>query len=160
MPQLERGSKGAKFVSGGGQNFRVGLLFSEFSIDLKKKKVISRNCSIYLLVFCRFPKKSHPLETTARERGVWVGILGRQNFCLVGAAPFCSPVVAALLIRICLEHDNISGRNRISTVLQCLTILLSHAKCFVSMLLQSVILNLLYIGICLASELNLSNQLE
>ena len=143
----------------GGQNFWVGLLFSEFFVDLKKK-VISPNCSIYLLVFCRFPKKSHPLESAARESGVWVGILGGRNFCLGGAASFCSPIVAALLIRICPEHDNISGRTRISTVLQCLTILLSHAKCFVSILLQSVILNLLYSRICLASELNLSNQLE
>ena len=89
-----------------------------------------------------------------------MGILGGQKFCLGGAAPFCSPVVAALLIRIYPEHDNISGRNRISTVLQCLAILLSHAKCFVSILLQSVVLNLLYSRICLASELNLSNQLE
>ena len=148
---------------GGGQNFWLGLLFFEFSDDLKKKKVISPNCSIYLLVFCRFPKKSHPLETAAREKGVWVGMVGilrRRNFCLEGAAPFCSPVVAALLIRICPEHDNISGRNRISTVLQCLTILLSHAKCFVSILLQSVILNLSYSRICLASELSLSNQFE
>ena len=123
----------------------------------KKKKVISPNCSIYLLVFCGFPKKSYRLEIAARERGVWVGILGGQKFCLGSAAPFCSPVVAALLIQICPEHD-ICGRNRISTVLQCLTILLSHAKCFVSILLQSVVLNLLYSRICLASELNLSNQ--
>ena len=87
-----------------------------------------------------------------------MGILGGRNFCLGGAAPFCSPVVAALLERICPEHDIISGRNRISTVLLCLTILLSHAKCFVSKSLQSVVLNLLYSRICLASELNLSNQ--
>ena len=72
-----------------------------------------------------------------------MGILGRRNFCLGGAAPFCSPVVVALLIRIFPEHDNISGRNRISTVLLCLAVLLSYAKCFVSMLLQSVVLNLL-----------------
>ena len=89
-----------------------------------------------------------------------VGILAGQKFCLGGAAPFCSPVVAALLIRICPEHDNISGRNTISTVLQCLKILSSHAKCFVSILLQTVVLNLLYSRICLALELDLSNELE
>ena len=89
-----------------------------------------------------------------------MGILGGRNFCLGGAAPICSPVVAVLLIRICPEHDNTSGRNKIFTVLQCLTILLSHAKCFVSILLQSVVLNLLYSRIGPASELNLSNQLE
>ena len=88
-----------------------------------------------------------------------MGILGGPNFCLGGAAPICSPVVAALLIRICPEHDNTSGRNKIFTVLQCLTIL-SHAKCFVSILLQFVVLNLLYSRIGLASKLNLSNQLE
>ena len=139
------------------------VYFSPSSLLIPPKKIISPNCSIYRLVFCRFPKKSHPLETAARERGVWVDmldILGGQNFCLGGTAPFCSSVVASLLIRICPEHDNISGRNRISTVLQCLTILLSHAKCFVSILLQSVVLNLLWNRICLASELNLSNQLE
>ena len=89
-----------------------------------------------------------------------VGILGGRNFCLGGATPFCSPVVSALLIQLCPEHDNISGRNRISTVLLCLILLLSHAKWFVSIPLQSVVLNLSYSRICLASELNLSNQLE
>ena len=69
-----------------------------------------------------------------------MGILGKRNFCLGGAAPFCSPVVVALLIRIFPEHDNISSRNRISTVLQCLTVLLSYAKRFVSVLLQSLVL--------------------
>ena len=52
---------GGKICFWGGQNFWVGLLFSEFSVDLKKKKVISPNCSIYLLDFCRFPKKKATL---------------------------------------------------------------------------------------------------
>ena len=128
---------------------------------MSKKKGSSRQVVLFISQFSvGFQKKSHPLETAAGERGVWVGILGGRNFCLGGASPFCSPVVAALLIRICPEHNNISGRNRILTVLQCLTILLSHEKCFASILLQSVVLNLLYSRICLASELNLSNQLE
>ena len=74
-----------------------------------------------------------------------LGIIGGRNFCLGGRLPFFPPVVAALLILICPEHDNISGRNRISTVLQCLTILLLYPKCFVSILLQSVVLNLFII---------------
>ena len=72
-----------------------------------------------------------------------LGILRGRNFCLGGRRPLLPTVVAALLIRICPEHDNISGRNGISTVLQCLTILLSYAKCFVNIRLQSVELNLL-----------------
>ena len=82
----------------GYQNLWVSLLFSEFSVDLKKKKghranlvyfclssllisikkkVISPNCSTYLLVFSWFfPQKSHHFETVARERGVWVSMLG------------------------------------------------------------------------------------
>ena len=86
-----------------------------------------------------------------------LGILGGRNFCFGERRPFGPPVVATLLIRICPEHDI---KNKISTVLQCLTILLSYAKCFVSILLQSVVLNLLlYSRIGLASELNISNQL-
>ena len=90
-----------------------------------------------------------------------LGILGGRIF-LWGCRPLLlpPPVVAALLIRICPEHDNISGRNRVSTVLQCPTILLYYAKGIVNILLQSVVLNLLCIRIGLASELNLSNQLE
>ena len=42
------------------------------------------------------------------------------------------------------EHDNISNMNKISIVLQCLTILLFYAKYYVSILLQSVVLNLFY----------------
>ena len=78
-----------------------------------------------------------------------LGILGWWNFCLGGCRPLPAPppppppVVAALLIRICPEHENICSRNRIFTVLQCLTILLSYAKWFVSIRLQSVELNLL-----------------
>ena len=169
----------------GGQNFWVGLLFSEFSddlrnkekrsscqfglrlfefpVDLQNKKVISLNYSTYLLVFCRFTKKGHHLETAVRGRGVWLdmlGILGGRNFCLGGAAPFCSPPRSCGPVNTNPEHNTISCRNRIFTVLQCLTILLSYTKCFVSILLQSVVLNLLYNKIGMASELNLSNQLE
>ena len=117
--QLMRSAATRTLFLGGKICFWVGqkifglVYFSPSSLLIsKKKKVISPNCSIYFLVFCRFPKKSHPLETAARERGVWVGILGGRNFCLGGAAPFCSPVVAALLIRICPEHDTYQTRLR------------------------------------------------
>ena len=45
-------------------------------------------------------KKRHYLETAARERGVWLGMLdslgGRQNFCLGGHRLALPPLVAAL----------------------------------------------------------------
>ena len=118
VSQLERCSKGGKITFWGGQNFWDGLLFSEFSVDLqkrrkkglytklvfffpkflliskKKKKVISLNCSAYFLVFCCFPKKSHHFKTAARERGLWMGMLeflGGQNFCLGGCRPLLPP---------------------------------------------------------------------
>ena len=46
-----------------------------------------------------------------------------------------SAISICKLIRICPEHDNIFDRNKISTVCQCLTILLSYAKYYVSILL-------------------------
>ena len=49
---------------------------SEFSVDLQKKGHLAK-LLYYLLVFCRFPRpKGYRLETAARERGVWVGMLG------------------------------------------------------------------------------------
>ena len=95
MPQLERCSKGAKFVSGGGQNFCVGLLFFDFSFDLKKKK--GHLAKLFYLspsFLSVSKKKKHPLNTAARERGVWVGmvgILGGRNFCLGAPPPFAHP---------------------------------------------------------------------
>ena len=90
-----------------------------------------------------------------------LGILGGRNFCLGDAAPFCPPPPRSCgPVNTNPEHDNIFRRNRIFAVLQCLTILLSYTKCFVSILLQSVVLNLLYSKLGLPSELNLSNQLE
>ena len=89
-----------------------------------------------------------------------MGILKGRNFCLGERHPLLPPVVAALLIRICPDQDNISGRKRISTGLQYPTTLLSYAKCFVIILLRSVALNLLYSIIGMALKLNLSNQLE
>ena len=84
---------GGKICFWGGQNFWVGLLFSEFSVDLQKKKVISPNCftSSFLSVS---KKKSHHLETAARKKGVSVGmldILGKRNFYLGGRRPFLPP---------------------------------------------------------------------
>ena len=106
---------------------QFGLRLSEFSVDLKKKKnVISPNYSTYFLVFFRFTKKGYHLETAVRGRGVWLGMLGisgEQNFCSGGCRPFLPPPPP----RVCgpvntnPEHDNISRRNRIFTVLQCLT---------------------------------------
>ena len=75
--------RGQNFILGG-QHFWVGLLFSKFSVDSRKKKVVARNfstpsflfisknktkqvispnCSTYFLVFCCFPKKSCFLAT-------------------------------------------------------------------------------------------------
>ena len=57
----------------GGQNFWVGLLFSEFSVDLKKKKKGHLAKLFYLfpsLLFVGFQKKKkHYLETAIRKRG-------------------------------------------------------------------------------------------
>ena len=106
--QLERCSKGDKISFRGGQTFWDGLLFSEFSVDLQKKKVVAPNWSNFLQdfcssqkkkshltkMFCLFhsllllpPQKSHHLKRATRERGLWVGILeflGGRNFCLGG----------------------------------------------------------------------------
>ena len=137
--------RGQNLFLGGAKIFGLVYFFPS-SLLISKKKVISPNCSIYLLVFCRFSKKKPPSWNCRQGKGS----LGRHGghfrgaeFLFRGRRPFCSPVVAALLIRLCPKHDNISGRNRISTVLQRLTIFLSHAKCFVSILLQSAVLNLL-----------------
>ena len=87
----------------GGQNFWIGLIFTQFSVDLKKKKVIAPIWSTFLRVLCWFPKKkTHHLETAARESEVWVGMQGSlrgQNFCLGGRRsvlplPSCGPVLS------------------------------------------------------------------
>ena len=56
-------------------------------------------------------KKRHPLETAAKERGVWVGMLGSlrgRNFCLGGRRLFC-PLVAALFGQNCLLQSSSSS---------------------------------------------------
>ena len=45
-----------------------------------------------------------------------------------GSKKIITNAVICKLIRICPEHDNISDRNKISTALEYLTILLSYAK--------------------------------
>ena len=106
VPQLERCSKGGKISFRRGQNFWVGLLFYEFSGDLKKTKTGHRtelvDFSPSSLLISN--QKRYHLETAARVKEVWVGILGslgRRNFCLGGTAPFCPPLVAALTV---LDH--------------------------------------------------------
>ena len=64
----------------GGQNFWVGLLFSEVSVDLKKKKKKKDHLAKLFDLSPSFlsvsNKKKHPIETAARERGVWVDMVG------------------------------------------------------------------------------------
>ena len=86
-----------KFVSGGAKIFGL-VYFSPSSLLISKKKRSSRQFGLFFSEFYvdlkKIPKKSHYLETVARKRGVWVGmlgILGGQNFCLGGTAPFCPP---------------------------------------------------------------------
>ena len=109
VPQLERCCQEGKISFWGGQIFWVGLLFSDFFVDLKKKKKRSshrtgllfskfsvdlkkqshRNKSIYLSLSFQFlSKKSCFLATAATERMSMLEILGGQNFCLENAAPF------------------------------------------------------------------------
>ena len=98
MPQLERCSRGGKISCKGGQTFWAGLISTEFSVDLQKKGLRAKLVYISpnsLLV----PKKQHHLETAARERGVWVGMLGSLGgvgIFVWGAPPPFSPPVAAL----------------------------------------------------------------
>ena len=75
VPQLEHCSKGGKICLWRGQNFWAGLAFTKFSVDLQKK-VIAPIWSTFLQGLGWFPKKSHHLETAARVREVWVGMLG------------------------------------------------------------------------------------
>ena len=67
---------------------------------ISNKKVIAPNWSTFLPVLCWFKKKhSHHLETAARKREVWVGMLGSfrgQYFCLEEHRPLLPPLVAAL----------------------------------------------------------------
>ena len=80
VPQLERSSRGG----GGGANLFLGvpkflgwISFPKFSVDLLKKKG-HRADLVYFSPSFRLVsknKKSHHLETAAREREVWVGML-------------------------------------------------------------------------------------
>ena len=77
------GVGGAKFVfiakiakNGGGQNIWADLVITKFSVNLKKKKKNHRANLVYFsLSSLLISKKSHYLETAAREMGVWVGML-------------------------------------------------------------------------------------
>ena len=121
MPQLKRCSWGVKFVSGGGPKFvSAGAEILGWSTFLRvlccsPKKghrtnlvyvcpsslLISKNKGHLTKLFYLSPsflsvskKKSHHLATAARERGVWVGmvgILGGQNFCLGERRPLLLP---------------------------------------------------------------------
>ena len=87
--------RGAKFVSGGGgAKFLDWSTFRRVLCWLKKKGHLANKLfylsSSFLLVF---NKTKHHFEPAARERGVWLGILGERKFYLGGAAPFCGPVV-------------------------------------------------------------------
>ena len=76
------------FLGVGGQNFWVGLLFSEFSADLKKK-----GHRTDLVCVC-----TSSMLISEKKRSVLVvmlGILGGQNFC----RPFLpTPIVVALVV--------------------------------------------------------------
>ena len=114
MPQLERCSKGANFLSWGGPKYlgcwsflplkflsllliskekkkkkrslcQIGLIFSKFCVDLKKrkKKKKKEKKGHRAKLVCFSPssllisnKKGHHLQTTAKVREVWVGMLG------------------------------------------------------------------------------------
>ena len=111
------------------------LLISE------KKKVILPNLFYLSRSFLAVSKKKNYILKLPQEGHA--GHFRGAEFLFRGAPPPFPTVLVALLIRICPEHDNLSSRSKISTALQCRTILLSYAKCFVSILLQSVVLNLL-----------------
>ena len=60
VPQLERCCQGGKISFCGGQNFWVCLLFSEVSVDLKKKKRSSHEIGLIFSKFSAdFKKKGH-----------------------------------------------------------------------------------------------------
>ena len=84
--QQERCSRGGKICFWGGQNFWVGLVFTKFSVDLKKKKkVIAPIWSTFFRVLCWFPKKKATILKLPQEKGKLGGHAGQfgggQNFC-------------------------------------------------------------------------------
>ena len=120
VPQLERCCQAGKISFWGGQKFWVGLLFSQFSVDLqkkkkkviapnwstflrvfcwspKKKKVISPNCSTYFLVFCCFPKKNLLSRNSRNGKGEHAGNYRGAKCLFRGAPPPFAPLVAALI---------------------------------------------------------------
>ena len=119
VSQLERCPSGANIFADGASlselvlisenqnkkrsSHKIGLLNFKFSADLQKikKKVIAPNWSTFLRVLCWSQKnKSHRLETAARKRAVWRGVLaglgGGKIFVWGVPPPFAPPLVAAL----------------------------------------------------------------
>ena len=95
VPQLQRCSRGTKFVSGG-QHFWVGLVFTKFSVDLKKKGHRGHFGLLFSPSSLVDLQKKKPPSWNCRKRkgslgwacwAVWeIGI-----FVWGGAAPFALP---------------------------------------------------------------------
>ena len=104
VPQLERCSKGGKSGLWRGQIFWAGLVFTKFSVDLKKKTSSHQVGLLFSEVSVGFQKKNHHLETAARVREVWMGMLGSlggEIFVQGVAAPFAPPLLVAALTHVC-----------------------------------------------------------
>ena len=72
----------------------VYVCLSSLLISKKKKGHLAKLFYLSPSFLSIYKKKGHHLETAARGRGVWLGmlgILGGRNFCLGGAALFCPP---------------------------------------------------------------------
>ena len=67
------------------------LLFSEFSVDLQKRKmVIAPNWSTFFRILCCFPKKKTPVWNCRKGKESLdrhVGQFGGRNFCSRGRRP-------------------------------------------------------------------------